>query len=100
MKKPISLDIKEEDAVLTDEKTKRRTQETAKKLFDKGIKKIAAYYPDCPELFDNYSGKFDVVIIYSVFHYVFIEQNYMHFIIYIVNTMYRSIVVIHFRYVL
>jgi 4-carboxymuconolactone decarboxylase len=38
------LDVKEEDAVLTDEKTKRRTQETAKKLFDKGIKRDPPYF--------------------------------------------------------
>lgn len=39
------------------------------------ITKIAEYYPQCPQLFSDYTGKIDVIICYSVFHYVFTESN-------------------------
>lgn len=44
------------------------------------IHKLPGYYPECPELFAQYTGKADAVIVYSVFHYIFVEQNYMHFL--------------------
>ncbi|MGH8574354.1 MAG: SAM-dependent methyltransferase [Gammaproteobacteria bacterium] len=43
------------------------------------IEKHAGYYPDCPELFENYRGRVDVLLSYSVLHYVFAESNIWHF---------------------
>ncbi len=40
-----------------------------------GVRKVPAYYPNCPELIDELSGKVDALICYSVFHYVFAESN-------------------------
>jgi SAM-dependent methyltransferase len=39
------------------------------------IRKEAVYYPNCPELLDELQGKVDVIICYSVFHYIFEESN-------------------------
>ncbi len=44
------------------------------------IKKVAAYYPVCEELFKAYSGKIDVILTYSVMHYVFAESNVWDFL--------------------
>ncbi len=43
------------------------------------IVKIAARFPDCPQLFSNFSGKVDVLLCYSVFHYIFAEDNVWRF---------------------
>lgn len=42
--------------------------------------KVPAYYPQCPQVFENYSGKVDAIIVYSVFQYVFAEGNPWDFI--------------------
>ena len=39
------------------------------------IEKHAGYYPHCPELLDRYRGRVDVLLSYSVLHYVFAESN-------------------------
>jgi hypothetical protein len=39
------------------------------------VRKVAAYYPICPELIEELKGKVDAIICYSVFHYVFEESN-------------------------
>ena len=39
------------------------------------IAKHAGYYPHCPELLAAYRGRVDVVLSYSVLHYVFAEAN-------------------------
>jgi len=45
------------------------------------ITKIAAYYPTgCPELFTEHAGRLDVILTYSVFHYVFAEGNIFDFV--------------------
>lgn len=45
------------------------------------IVKMPAYYPDeCPELFDDYEGKIDVILTYSVLHYVFAEGRLFDFL--------------------
>lgn len=44
------------------------------------IKKIAARYPDCPSLFEAFSGKIDVLICYSVLHYIFVEIGFYGFL--------------------
>jgi hypothetical protein len=44
------------------------------------IIKIPARYPDCRELFQNYSNKINVILCYSVLHYIFAEGNIFDFI--------------------
>lgn len=44
------------------------------------IRKWAAYFPDCPALFADFAGRVDVLICYSVFHYIFTESNVFRFI--------------------
>ena len=39
------------------------------------IRKEAAYYPNCPALLEELAGRIDVIICYSVFHYIFEESN-------------------------
>lgn len=39
------------------------------------IIKIAGYYPNSDYLFNQFCGKIDVILTYSVFHYVFTESN-------------------------
>ena len=40
-----------------------------------GIDKVAARFPDCDDFCRSRAGRFDVVLVYSVFHYVFMEGN-------------------------
>jgi hypothetical protein len=44
------------------------------------VKKIAAYYPQCEELFEESAGKVDAILSYSVLHYVFAESNVWEFL--------------------
>ncbi|ODG99003.1 methyltransferase type 12 [Nostoc sp. KVJ20] len=44
------------------------------------IKKIIGYYPDCNDLFNKYRGKVDVILTYSVLHYIFVESNIWNFL--------------------
>jgi hypothetical protein len=45
------------------------------------ITKVHCYYPDeCTWLFDEYAGKVDAVLAYSVLHYVFAEGNLFDFL--------------------
>jgi len=45
------------------------------------IIKIPGYYPrDCAQLFTEYTGRINVIIIYSVLHYVFVEGNIFDFL--------------------
>ena len=45
------------------------------------IVKMPAYYPDeCPSLFEEYKNKVDVILTYSVLHYVFDEGNLFSFL--------------------
>lgn len=43
------------------------------------VKKIPGYYPNCSGLFREYSGKVDVILCYSVLHYIFAESNVWEF---------------------
>lgn len=45
-----------------------------------GARKVAAYYPQCPEIFAEYIGKVDAIVVYSVFQYVFAESNVWDFL--------------------
>ena len=47
---------------------------------DDFIEKFPAYYPASGELFDQYAGKVDVILTYSVLHYVFAESNVWEFL--------------------
>jgi len=44
------------------------------------IKKIIGYYPDCVELLKNYHNGIDVILTYSVLHYIFVESNIWNFL--------------------
>jgi hypothetical protein len=44
------------------------------------VKKFAAYYPRCDGLFAEYAGRVDVLLCYSVLHYVFAESNLWDFL--------------------
>ena len=44
------------------------------------IEKHVALYPDCPELLSRYAGQVDVMLCYSVLHYVFVEGNVWAFV--------------------
>jgi cyclopropane fatty-acyl-phospholipid synthase-like methyltransferase len=47
---------------------------------EKFVTKIAAYYPRCEELFEEYCGRVDAILGYSVLHYVFAESNVWEFL--------------------
>ncbi len=42
--------------------------------------KLAACFPDCPALFEEYRGKIDAILTYSVLQYVFAEGNVFTFL--------------------
>lgn len=44
------------------------------------IRKRACRFPDCPELIEEYRGKADAVLAYSVLQHVFLEMNLFSFI--------------------
>jgi hypothetical protein len=44
------------------------------------IHKIPACFPQCESLFTNYSSKVDVILVYSLFHAVFVEGNVWDFL--------------------
>ena len=44
------------------------------------VKKIAGYYPHCSSLANEYIGKVDVILTYSVLHYIFTESNIWDFL--------------------
>lgn len=44
------------------------------------LEKFACRFPECPRLFEKYSGKVDGIIVYSVLQHVFLEANIFDFI--------------------
>lgn len=44
------------------------------------IVKIPGFYPDCMDDSRDWTGKFDAIVCYSVFHYVFVEARFWRFI--------------------
>ena len=44
------------------------------------VRKVAAYYPNCPALLEELISSVDVIICYSVFHYIFEESNIWDFL--------------------
>ncbi|PYE22838.1 MULTISPECIES: class I SAM-dependent methyltransferase [Paraburkholderia] len=47
-----------------------------------GVRKIPGFYPDCEEALNPWAGKFDAILCYSVFHYIFTEANFWKFLDY------------------
>jgi hypothetical protein len=47
---------------------------------DDFIQKFPAYYPQCDPLFREYTSRVDVLLTYSVLHYVFVEGNVWDFL--------------------
>jgi len=47
---------------------------------EKDIFKISAFFPECKDFIKDHQNKFDVIIVYSVLHYVFNETNLFNFI--------------------
>ncbi|HEX5127103.1 MAG TPA: hypothetical protein VFW00_10220, partial [Rhodocyclaceae bacterium] len=45
-----------------------------------GIRHIAGRFPDCPELLEEFAGRVDALLCYSVFHYIFTESNVWRFL--------------------
>ncbi|MEZ2311137.1 class I SAM-dependent methyltransferase [Paraburkholderia sp. RCC_158] len=48
----------------------------------KGVTKIAGFYPNCEQALDGWKGKFDAILCYSVFQYIFVEANFWKFLDY------------------
>lgn len=44
------------------------------------ITKIAGFYPDCFPKLEAWRQKVDIILCYSVFHYIFVEANFWKFI--------------------
>jgi hypothetical protein len=44
------------------------------------IRKYPGFYPNCPDLFDTYGGRVDVLLTYSVLHYVFVDTSIFGFL--------------------
>jgi hypothetical protein len=44
------------------------------------VHKYPALYPNCPELFAQYAGQVQAILVYSVFHYIFAEGNLFDFL--------------------
>ncbi|MCK9353820.1 MAG: class I SAM-dependent methyltransferase [Gallionella sp.] len=45
-----------------------------------GIEQIAAFYPDCPQLIKERAGAVNVILCYSVLHYIFVETSIFRFL--------------------
>lgn len=46
----------------------------------KSVTKIDGYFPRCEQLFADFSGKVDIIVAYSLLHYVFVESNVWEFL--------------------
>jgi hypothetical protein len=44
------------------------------------ISKLSALYPNCPEFISTNQGKLDVILCYSVLHYVFVDVPFFQFL--------------------
>lgn len=47
---------------------------------DNTFKKIPARYPDCPQLLEDYHGKINSIIVYSVVQYIFATNYFINFL--------------------
>lgn len=46
------------------------------------VTKVPGFYPDCDEALGAWKGGFDVILCYSVFHYIFVEAGFWKFLDY------------------
>lgn len=44
------------------------------------VEKVAAFYPDCPQLVEKLVGKVDAILCYSVLHYIFVDTSIFRFL--------------------
>ena len=44
------------------------------------VEKCNAFFPNCTELLNRYSGKVDIIICYSVLHYAFVDTSIFRFV--------------------
>ncbi|ANE55264.1 hypothetical protein [Methylomonas sp. DH-1] len=44
------------------------------------IKKIPGFYPDCPDLIEQFTEKIDIILCYSVLHYIFVDTSIFRFL--------------------
>lgn len=44
------------------------------------VEKVAAMYPQCPDWIAAHAGKVDVILCYSVLHYVFVDVSFFRFL--------------------
>ena len=44
------------------------------------VEKVAAFYPDCPQLIEKLAGKVDAILCYSVLHYIFVDTSIFRFL--------------------
>ncbi len=47
-----------------------------------GVIKVPGFYPDCEAALAGWKGKFDAILCYSVFHYIFVEAGFWKFLDY------------------
>jgi cyclopropane fatty-acyl-phospholipid synthase-like methyltransferase len=47
---------------------------------DENVEKVAAFYPECPQLIELLAGKVDAIICYSVLHYIFVDTSLFRFL--------------------
>lgn len=45
-----------------------------------GVIKLPGFYPDCDDALQQWIGRFDVILCYSVFQYIFIEASFWKFL--------------------
>lgn len=45
-----------------------------------GVTKVVGFYPECRAALAPWAGRFDVILCYSVFHYIFVEASFWRFI--------------------
>ncbi len=46
----------------------------------RGIEKVAAMYPQCPEFLAEHRSKIDVILCYSVLHYILVDVGFFRFL--------------------
>jgi len=44
------------------------------------VEKVAAFYPDCPQLVEKLVGTVDAILCYSVLHYIFVDTSIFRFL--------------------
>jgi hypothetical protein len=47
---------------------------------DAGLEKVAAFFPDCPDLVAKVKGKVNIILCYSVLHYIIVDTSIYRFL--------------------